>query len=388
MSPLEIAWGYVPGHVGPPLPAGDDSRRSPRQVLEDVVREALHRPPCGVAFSGGRDSSAILAIAVHVARRDGLPDPVAITKVFPGAPGTAEDEWQEAVVRHLDVREWHRMTIGDELDLVGPVATSNLLRHGVIWPPTVHSDTPMLDQLRGGSLIDGEGGDEVLGVAAHRIGPVTQLLRSRRRIRRRHVRAALAVLAPSAVRARRLRGQLGAAESLTWLRPAGREALIEALTDAVTAQPLSFATSVRMVPQRRSQALLARNRRLLARPYDVAVSSPLLDPRVVEALARAGGVLGPGDRTRVLRALLPDLLPDTVLARTSKALFNEAYMARHTAEFVAHWDGTGLDLELVDPEELSRLWRTEERNALTAALLQSAWLAGHGRPGPSSDRHC
>ena len=44
------------------------------------------------------------------------------------------------------------------------------------------------------------------------------------------------------------------------------------------------------------------------------MSSPLLHPDVVHALARQGGVSGRGDRTATLRALVSDLLPDAVIA--------------------------------------------------------------------------
>jgi asparagine synthetase B (glutamine-hydrolysing) len=378
MSPMEIVLGSPLGHTGT-LPPPSDPTSSPRLALEHALRVALSRPPCGVAFSGGRDSSVVLAVATHVARRDGLPEPVAVTKVFPGAPRAEESDWQEAVVRHLRLREWQRLVIGDELDLVGPLATARLARCGVVWPPTVHGDAPMIEVLRGGTLVDGEGGDEVFGVGAHRIAPVTRLLRSPRTLRWRRLRSALGALAPAAVRVEHLR-RSRSVEALTWLRPAGKNAVVEALGRVEAAQPLSFARSVRMVPRRRTQVIALQNRRILAGPDDVDVRCPLLEPEVVHAVARDGGALGRGDRTTVLRALVPDLLPDAVLARTTKAEFGGAYMAEHTRSFAETWSGDGVDHALVDAEELRRLWRTENRIAPTAALLQAAWLATHSPP--------
>ena len=176
MTPLEIAWGYVPGHTEA-LPRPAVGQADPRVALEHVVGEALRNPPCGVAFSGGRDSSAVLAIATHVARREGLADPVPITRVFPDAPAADEGQWQELVVGHLELADWQRVSIHDELDVVGPLAAAHLVEHGVVWPPMIHADVPLLGSLRGGSLIDGEGGDEVLGVDAHRVAPLTRLAR-------------------------------------------------------------------------------------------------------------------------------------------------------------------------------------------------------------------
>ncbi len=163
---------------------------------------------------------------------------------------------------------------------------------------------------------------------------------------------------------------------MPWLRDATREALLDALAADDARQPLSFATSVRHVPRRRTQVLGAQNRDVLSVPYDVRFTSPLLHPDVVQALAREGGYLGGGDRTAVLRRLAPDLLPDAVLARTSKATFTRCYMADHTRRFAERWDGTGVDPELVDPEALRRTWLADAPIALTAALLQAAWLAG------------
>jgi asparagine synthase (glutamine-hydrolysing) len=376
MTPMEIAWGYVPGQTEPLSRPGERSA-CPREALEQVVGDALRHPPCGVAFSGGRDSSAVLAIATHVARREGLPDPVPITRIFPDAPAAEERQWQELVVGHLGLTDWQRVSIHDELDVVGPLAAAHLVEHGVVWPPMIHADLPLLESLRDGTLIDGEGGDEVLGAEAHRVAPLTGLARHPRPVRRRRVTAALLALAPARQRAKRARRRL-LTQPLPWLMPAARELLIEALVAVQAGQPLSFRESVRMVPARRTQALMARNRRILAARHGVEVSSPLLNPRVVHALADDGGVLGRGDRTAVLRSFVADLLPDAVLARVGKATFGEAYMGPGTRDFAFHWAGDGVDPRLVNPEELRRIWLSEEPNALTAALVQAAWLAGRG----------
>ena len=167
---------------GPPgtLPPPSDPQITPRAALELVVRRALQRPPCGVAFSGGRDSSLVLAVATHVARRDGLPDPVPITRIFPGIAEADEQEFQEAVVRHLGLHDWHRVVFEDELDVVGPIAARHLLAHGVVWPPNIATDVPLVDAVPGGSVLDGEGGDDVLGVASHRVAKLTRLIRQPR----------------------------------------------------------------------------------------------------------------------------------------------------------------------------------------------------------------
>lgn len=373
MTKTEVAFGYPFGHDGTLAPS-DHPTYTPRQALEHVIAAALRRPPCGVAFSGGRDSSAVLAVATHVARREGLADPVPITKVFPDVIESEESEWQETVLRHLGLRDWQRVVLTDELDLVGPSAAAHLLAHGVVWPPTVHGDAPVTDLVRGGSLLDGEGGDEVLGVAAHRVAPATHLVRAPRPIRRQRITAALLAVSPAPVRTHWIRNQIRA-QDIPWLRPGARDALASAMQQTERDAPLSFAASVRAVPRRRSQVIMSQNRRALARRHDVDISSPLLHPEFVHALARDGGVLGPIDRTAALRALVPDLLPDAVLTRSTKALFGGVFWADHTRAFVEGWTGEGLDDELVVVDELRRLWQSDRHNALTSALLQSAWLA-------------
>ncbi len=378
MQPVEVLCGYVFGYATPEPSDSGHTDADPRQVLEEIVRRALLRAPCGVAFSGGRDSSTVLAVATHVARRDGLPEPIPITRVFPGVPGAEELEWQELVIRHLGLDNWHRVELTDELDLIGELAAPRLLEHGVSWPPTGHGDIPLLEPLSpGGSLLDGEGGDVVLGVTAHRVAPVTTLLRSPRPLRWSRLRSAGGALAPTRIRASHItRGYHD--KGFSWLRPEVEDALVRFLGSSAAAEPLSFAASVRMAPHTRSDTLWAHNRQFFADQRGVRFTSPLLDPRFVEALARDGGWLGRGDRAAVLRRLVPDLLPDAILTRTSKASFGGAFLARPTREFAARWTGEGLDANLVDPDELRRIWQRGEGSFLVAALLQTAWLATEG----------
>lgn len=372
MSPTEVAAGYVFGFEGPlPPPLHPDA--TPRQALEQVIGTALERTPCAVSFSGGRDSSLVLAIATHVARRDGHADPIPITKVFPGAPESDEAEWQETVIRHLGLADWTRIEIGDELDLVGPLAQEQLRRHGVLWPPTLHTEAPLQELIKHGSLLDGEGGDELLGSTFHRVAPVGRLIRSPRPVRWR-VRQALGATAPRQLRLGRARRRWDAVAT-PWLRPAARESVVEALCADELAMPLAYSGSVRKMATRRSQRLLVRNRLALARERDVQIVSPLQHAEVVHAVGRHGGFLGPPDRTAALRQIAPDLLPDAVLARTSKAVFNKAYVTERTQEFAARWSGQGVDDALVDAEVLAEIWKAGDSSALTFALLQTAWLA-------------
>ena len=113
-----------------------------------------------MSFSGGRDSSAVLAVAAHVARREGLPLPVPITHRFPSASDTQETEWQEQVIRHLGLDDWVRIDAAGDLDCVGPVAIETLRRHGLLWPCNAYFHAPIFEAAAGGAVLTGVGGDE------------------------------------------------------------------------------------------------------------------------------------------------------------------------------------------------------------------------------------
>jgi len=161
LSPLEVATGLVFGAAAHAESRIGGSRRSPLDVLEDAILPALRRSPCLVSFSGGRDSSCVLAAATRLARREGLPLPVPATNRFPRARTTDESDWQERVVSHLGLSDWVRLEFDDELDAAGPVARRGLRRHGLLWPFNAHFHVPLLEAAAGGAVVTGIGGDEL-----------------------------------------------------------------------------------------------------------------------------------------------------------------------------------------------------------------------------------
>ena len=160
LTALELATHTV---VGPSCgsPSRPAATGHPAAVLEDAVRPALERGRCLVSFSGGHDSSLVLGIAARVARAEGLDLPIPITWRFPHAPRSHESEIQDEVVAALQLPDWVRLTGGDELDLVGPVAQQTLRRHGVLYPFNTFLHAPLLERAAGGTLLTGVGGDEL-----------------------------------------------------------------------------------------------------------------------------------------------------------------------------------------------------------------------------------
>src|SRR5205814_466359 len=163
LTELELASEIVLGEDpdAPALPEVDPALE-PVEALSEAMIPYLERPPCLVSFSGGRDSSIVLAVATAAARREGLEPPIPITYRFPNAPDTDESDWQELVIRHVGPSDWIHHVLTDELDLIGPLARECLLRHGVVYPPAAYDRLPMLRQARGGTLLTGVGGDELL----------------------------------------------------------------------------------------------------------------------------------------------------------------------------------------------------------------------------------
>jgi asparagine synthetase B (glutamine-hydrolysing) len=376
LRPFELATGLVLGSV-PPAPHDATRPQRPREVLERLLTEALRRPPCVVAFSGGRDSSAVLALAVGLARRDGLALPIPVTRRFPDEPDTDESDWQTTVIRHLGVQDWVRLPLRGACDLIGPIARPILRDHGLLWPPTVHVNVPLLEVAAGGTLLTGEGGDEVFG--PHRGTPVLHLLRGGRRRRRGALRHLVGSIGPPAMRRRHWRRHV-AAVGRDWLRPHVQSALIEQIASEYVREPLSWRVATGRAACGRGWVLGAATMQRLADERDVRMRHPLLDPAFLRALAASGPMLGPMSRAEAMRRLFGDVLPPAVLRRRSKAYFNTALLGEASRAFAEGWRGGGVDTRLVDEERLRREWLRPVPHAGSFALLQAAWMAARGWP--------
>ena len=242
LDAFETATGYVGGADPdvPPLAADAHDGKTPLEALESAVLPALSRPPCLVVFSGGRDSSAVLAVAADVARRSGLPDPVPATNRFRGLPATEETEWQETVVRHLGLTDWHVRDWDDELDVIGPVAQQVLSRWGPVYPHNAHFGIPLLGVARGGSALTGVGGDQIF--LAGQTLRLARLLTLDERPRLRDWRTFAGAVTPRAIRRNRWKKGLTA---LPWLTEAANLRFSDASARDMAIGPIWFARTVR-----------------------------------------------------------------------------------------------------------------------------------------------
>ncbi|MEV5298783.1 asparagine synthase-related protein [Amycolatopsis methanolica] len=368
MDRLEIAGGWINGYDLIPLPLGDPGE--PRRVLDRILLGHLNRTPCLVAFSGGRDSSGLLAAAVALARREGLPLPVPITLRYPAAPESDETAWQDAVLTHLGVTERIALTVDDEHDPVGPVATAVLRRHGLVWPPNFAPTWRMMDAARGGVLLTGEGGDEVFGLK--RITPLTKVLKARGRVRASVFPDAVRALAPARVRRR---AALRNRHQRPWLRPVAAELLAERDAADAAAYELHAGRHAWQFTTRRCARLGYQSVRTLGSELDCRYVQTFAEPDFVAAIARAAGFWGWSGRTATMRDVFGDLLPREVLERRTKATFTGAVFTERTRAFAREWTGRGVDHELVDAQALRDGWLSLGPPAPSMTLLQQAWLA-------------
>jgi Asparagine synthase len=378
-DPLEIAGGWVNGYDHQPLPAGPHP--GPRRVLGDILRRHLERSPCLVAFSGGRDSSVLLAAAVEVARAEGLAMPVAVTLTYPNAHATDETRWQQQVLDHIGITERVVLTVDDEHDAVGPIAGPLLRRHGLLWPPNFAPTWRMLDLARGGVLLTGESGDEVFGLK--RITPLTKVLKTRGRVSPRVYPYVALALAPAALRRRAMMRQR---YHRFWLREPVDALLARRDADDVAAYPMHAGRHAWQLVSRRAVLRGYETMRGLAGEIDATYVQTFGEPEFVAALAAAAGFWGWTGRTAAMRRLFGDLLPREVLERQGKADFTGAVFSTHTRDFARQWDGSGVDADLVDPEALRRSWLSPAPDAPSMSLLQQAWLHRHAvtAPGPQA----
>lgn len=378
LSPLEIASGLIFGCTpSEPLPLPADAG-TPIEALERAILPALLRPPCLVSFSGGRDSSTILAIAVRLARREGLELPVPATNRFPQAAGSDESEWQERVIVHLGLTEWLRLEFGDELDTVGPVAMRALRKHGPRTPFNAHFHMPLFEEALGGSLITGIGGDEALGV--QRWARAASVLAGRVRPRPRDVLSVGLAAAPTPVR-RAVLARRDTPIFLPWLRPKAQQEVWSRWIATVASQPLRWQGRFAWYRRLRYIRLGLESLDLLARDHRTHVHHPFVDAgfsAAIAALPRDDRFLG---RTAAMRELFGDLLPQEVAARRTKSNYDFAFWSEHSRRLVESWDGNTIDPELVDPEILRDEWSKRNPDSRTYLLLQTVALAAASAAG-------
>jgi asparagine synthase (glutamine-hydrolysing) len=377
LTDLEIAAGVVCSTESSSAMAHVSSA-DPLAALDGVLRPLFDRPPVVVAFSGGRDSSALLALATRLARREGLAPPVAVTARWADDAHSNESDWQEMVIGAVGVSDWERIEPGTDLDLLGPIACEALRGHGLFWPAPAYAMIPLLRVASGGTLVSGEGGDEIFGW-----WPLARLRSLLARRRRPPIASMADLLIRTLPPAARYRFALRSVRPYQrWLRPQALEAQRQALARERAVVPLTWPNYLAQQAASRDLVLTVQTLQAFATTEGAGFVAPFVAPEFVAALGRFGGRAGLGDRSMVMRRVFGDLLPDSVLTRTSKATFGRVFWGPRSREFARDWSGEGLLHELIDPSALRAAWQDELPVYGSALPLHAAWLAH--RPAAAS----
>jgi asparagine synthetase B (glutamine-hydrolysing) len=344
---------------------------TPREVLEQLLLEPVSNPPCHVAFSGGRDSSAILATATHVARQHDLPDPIPLTARLEEHPRTWETDWQRVTIDHLGIEEWRIVPVTDQLDALSPIAVKALRRHGLFWPSQSHSMLLFAEHAGAGSLLTGGGGDEVFTPWSGRRPPLRRILRGRSPLSAAKWTAYWAL-------PRKLRGRVDRARRqlrLPWMRPEAEAEILRRRTEIAKGRTRGWSDVLEYMLESRYLELVRGVLDTFAADAGVRLHEPFYDSRFVRAMARSAPRSGHPTRADALQAVFGDLLPAEIWQRGTKAVFTEVAWGPQARAFAESWDGTGLDETLVDPDRLREEWSKPRPDARTLTSLRLAWLA-------------
>jgi asparagine synthetase B (glutamine-hydrolysing) len=379
LSELELASGLVFGsHSRPaPVPEPGEPHVAPLEALQAAVLPALARGRCFVSFSGGRDSSAVLAAAVSAARREGLPVPVPVTNIFPDAPRSTESEWQELVVTHLGLTDWVRIELHEELDCVGPLARGILERHGLLWPFNAHFHAPMLEVARGGTLLTGVGGDELLGTS-HWTRAATVLSGAARPQIRDVARVGLA-MAPYGARRRLVRARIRVS-AFSWLTERANRELRSRYAEDVASEPRRWRDRRAWWCVLRATGIGLHSLELIAQDHGAEIEHPLTDVAFAASIARTAEEERLHERTPVLLRAFSSVLPSPVLERGSKAAFDSVFFGRES-QALAKTVGAELeDLGAVEHTALQREWLGASPDSHSFLLLQAAQIRAADAP--------
>jgi Asparagine synthase len=231
----------------------------------------------------------------------------------------------------------------------------------------------MLESARGGTLITGNGGDELFGEWRGRAA--ADLLARRASPSRRGFLALARAAAPPVLRRAWSRRRMRAWLKMPWLSEEGVSRQAAALVREHAAEPSLWRGRIAWRARRRWRALTNASLQHIADDYSVQMAHPLLDPGFVRALAVHGGRLGYGSRTDTTRALFGSVLPPALVQRDTKAWFDDVFWGPASRAFARDWDGRLEDPELaalVAPDAVRSGWLAAIPDARMMLLLQAA----------------
>jgi asparagine synthase (glutamine-hydrolysing) len=333
-----------------------------------------------VSFSGGRESAWLLAAATAAARSQGHADPIPATLRYAGSSARSDALHQEEIVSYLQLGDWVRVEITDELEMLGPYARRAIADAGLLFPATAYAMLPLLDRARGGWLV--AGGALADFFTYWRWARLSEVLAGRRRPRRRDLRDLASAARPRRSREARLLARVG--DAPPWLSPEAAQQMNRLLASAAAAAPLRFAAAVRRQRTHRCHTGMRRSFEALASVAGARFAMPFRDDRFIAALAAAGGRRGFGDRSSSLLRVAGHLLPPELLRRSDGVNSRQAFFGDASRRFAEEWTGDGVANELVNPEVLRALWSAGSFPWTSTMLFQLAFRAQSARTARTS----
>ena len=367
----EIASGTI---LGGTVSRHRPSEADPLDALLGAITPSLMISPCVVSFSGGRDSSIILAAATHAARAAGVPDPLPVTLRFPRDSYSIEDDWQERVIEHLGLTEWRVLSFDSELELTGPIAAKVLRKHGLLWPANAYVHEPIFEIATGGVVLTGADGDGLLG--SWRWAKLADVMAGRRKRELRHSKTLARAVSPTRFKAW---WDMRDPTSLPWLKEPHRSLRAREIALDQAGEPSDWRKRISWWAGRRYLEMMRSSLEAVATSHGVRVVHPFLDPGFLGAVASDGGRWGAGGRLTMNRRYFGSLLPDAVLGRTTKVVLTTALWGPRTRQIMRGWDGRDWTAqEWLDADGLRGEWAKDFPDFRTAILLhslRSSWMS-------------
>jgi asparagine synthetase B (glutamine-hydrolysing) len=341
--------------------------------LEARLVDLLHRPAF-VLFSGGVDSSFLLALATQLARRHGLEEPTAITYRYPNEHTRPDEQYQDALAESIGLRNWVVIE-RESAEVIGPDAERVIRILGDLpGVATISAHMAAIDVARqrpGSVIITGEGGDTTFSFQPASI-PAALAQSAWRNVRRprvfaQHVRRSLPFVAP----------KVRPASLLEWYPFLTADGLAEIHRRKLLPprrRPLGRLRAIDMNQQRGYVLDGIASFDSLAAHHGIGYLHPLREDAFVTALVRTTPRRAFTGRNELLEHLWPGVLTDVVRNRPGKAHFTEVYFGEACREFARRWDGRSLASPYIDNERLRDCWLGDTPFP-GAHLLQAAWAA-------------